>query len=189
VAAAKALGDMSHMTYMPLGADKQFKNELLFLDIWNNLEGMGNFFSDAQVQAGADMVFAEREAIVWNALDGFLHFNFPAPTGFNDKAVGIIRGKVNSLQEAETIHNEVMEKLVNVSRSRGILSHHFYVRLAAPGSPEALEVLGLDVWMNGEDMIKHYTSPEYGNAGLNRLFAGKPTSSVWAHPKGQWVEW
>ena len=46
VAAAKSMGDMSHMTYMPLDAATNFKGDLLFLDIWNNLEGMQQFFGD-----------------------------------------------------------------------------------------------------------------------------------------------
>jgi hypothetical protein len=74
VTAAKSLGDMSHMTYMPLDAAPNFKGDLLFLDIWNNLEGMQQFFSDPQVQAGAGMLFESREAIVWSKLDGFLNY-------------------------------------------------------------------------------------------------------------------
>jgi len=189
VAAAKALGDMSHMTYMPFDPSGAFSGDLLFLDIWNNLEGLNQFFGDHQVQAGAEMMFASREGVVWSKLENYLHFNFPAPTGHNDRIVGMIRGTVKSIEEAEDIHNAAMEKRVAPARIDGLLSHEFYVRLAAPGSPEALEVLGLDIWSSAEGMGKHYMGPDYQNSGADKIFNAKPVSSVWAHPKGNWVEW
>lgn len=189
VAAAKHLGDMSHMTYMPLDAEKSFKGDMLFLDFWNSLEGLNHFFSDKQVQAGAEMMWKSKDAIVWSKLEGFLNFNFPSPFGKNDRIVGLIHGKVNSIEEAQAIHNLTMEGQVKASRAAGMVSHEFYVRMAAPSSPEALEILGVDVWMSAEGMMEHYMSAEFGNSGLYKMFAGKPSSSTWIHPKGEWIEW
>ena len=189
VAAAKKLGDVSHMTYMPLDAATNFKNDLLFLDIWNSVEGMQQFFADPQVQAGAGMMWKAKDAILWAKLDGFLNFQLPAPYGKNERIVGIVQGKVNSIAEAQAIHNKAIASVVNLSRANGMVSHAFYVRMAAPGSPEALEVIGVDVWMNAEGMMKHYTSPEFQQCGLYPMFAGKPTSSTWVHPQGEWIEW
>ncbi len=190
VAAAKSLGDMSHMTFMPVNAAKSFNGDLLFMDVWNSLDGLNTFFSDPQVQGGANMMFASREAIVWSQLENFLNFNFPTPSNRNnDKIVGLVRGTVKSLEEAEAIHNAAMEENVKVTRAAGIVSHAFYVRMAAPGSAEALEVLGVDVWMSEEGMMKYYMSPEFQNSGLYKMYASKPTSSIWVHPKGEWVEW
>ncbi len=189
VAAAKSLGDMSHMTFMPLTAATNFTGDLLFMDIWNNVEGLNQFFSDPQVQGGADIMFASRDAVLWGRLDNFLHFQFPAPTGHNTRIIGLVRGFVKSLDEAEGIHNDAISKMVNRSRTAGIISHEFYVRMAAPGSPEALEVLGVDVWMNADSMMKHYMSPEFQQSGLYKIFASKPASSTWVHPDGGWVEW
>lgn len=189
VAAAKALGDMSHMAYMPLGADTNFTGELLFLDIWNSLEGMGQFFSDEQVQAGAGMLFTSREAIVWSKLDNFLSFHFPSPTGHNDRIVGMVRGTVQSLEAAAPIHNGIIEATVKDARAAGLLSHEFYGCMAAPGSPEALEVLGVDIWMNAQSMMDYYMGPVFQNAGLYSMFTATPTSTVWAHPEGDWIEW
>jgi hypothetical protein len=189
VAAAKALGDMSHMIYMPANGSAEFHGELLFLDIWNSIEGLQKFFSDPHVEAGGKMMFASKEAVVWNMLDGFLNFHFPSPSGKNEKVIGLVRGRIKSLEEAEAIHNSAIEKQVKSARAAGIVSHEFYVRAAASGSPEALEVLGVDFWMNGESMMNHYMSPEFQNSGLYAMFASKPASSTWAHPKGDWVEW
>jgi len=189
VAAAKSLGDMSHMTFMPTDAAANFKGDLLFMDIWNSMEGLNQFFSDPQVQGGANMMFASREAVVWSKIDSFLNFNFSSPTGKNDRIVGLVRGTVKSLEEAAAIHNAAIESTVKAARANGIVSHEFYVRMAAPGSPEALEVLGVDVWMGAEGMMKQYMSPEFQNSGLYKMFTSKPSSSTWVHPKGEWVEW
>ncbi|MGA7159818.1 MAG: hypothetical protein WBZ48_02380 [Bacteroidota bacterium] len=189
VAAAKALGDMSHMTFMPTNAAASFTGELLFMDIWNSLDGLNKFFNNTDVQTGGNMMFASREAVVWSKLDGFLNFHFPSPTGKNDKIVGLVRGKVKSLEGAETIHNTAIGKQVNQARAAGIISHEFFVRMGAPGSPETLEVLGIDLWMNQENMMKHYMGADFQNSGLYTMFVSKPVSSTWVHPKGNWVEW
>ena len=189
VAAAKSLGDMSHMIFMPTNAETAFNGDLLFMDIWNNLDGHNAFFSDPQVQGVANMMFTTREAIVWIKIDSFLNFQFPAPTGKNQRIVGLVRGTVKSIEEASNIHNAAIETQVIAARAAGIVSHEFYVRMAVPGSAEALEVLGVDVWMNAESMMKHYGSPEFQNSGLYKMFASKPSSSTWVHPKGEWVEW
>ncbi len=189
VAAAKSLGDMSHMAFMPLDAATNFKGDILFMDIWNDVDGLRKFFSDPQVKAGGDMMFVSKEAVVWNKIESFLNFQFTAPSGNNDKIVGIIRGSVKSIAEAEAIHNPAIALNVKAARANGMISHDFYSRLAAPGSPEALEVLGVDVWMSAEGMMKHYSSPEFQNSGLYKMFTSKPSSSTWVHPKGEWVEW
>jgi hypothetical protein len=178
------------MTFMPTDAATNFKNDLLFMDVWNSVEGMLQFFSDKQVQGGAAMMFETREAVVWGKLDDFLHYNFPTPSNrINHKIVGLVRGTVKSIAEAAAIHNKVQEEQVKTARANGIVSHEFYVRMAAPGSPEALEILGVDVWMDAEGMMKHYMSPEFQNSGLYKMFTGKPSESIWVHPKGEWVEW
>jgi len=189
VAAAKTLGDMSHMTFMPTDASTNFKGDLLFMDVWNNLDGLNKFFSDPQVQGGANVMFSTREAIVWSKLDSFLNFQFPVPTDKNKRIVGLVKGKVNSIEEAQEIHNTAIAGQVGISRAAGIISHEFYVRLAAPGTPESLEVLGVDTWMNEESMLQHYMSAGFQNSGLYKMFASKPASSTWVHPKGEWVEW
>ena len=190
VAAAKSLGDMSHMTFMPTNYQEKFSQDLLFMDIWNSIEGLQQFFSNHDVQAGANMMFSQREAIVWSKLDSFLNFHFPYPNNVkNDRIVGLVRGFVKSLDEAAEIHNTTIAGQTGRARAAGILSHEFYVRVAAPGSPEALEVLGMDLWMNADGMMQHYMSPEFQGSGLYKMFASKPSSSTWVHPKGEWVEW
>src|SRR5258707_15647008 len=53
VAAARSLGDLSHMVYVP--ADQQDGNagEFLILDIWHSMDGLNAFFANPQVQEQA----------------------------------------------------------------------------------------------------------------------------------------
>ena len=61
VAAARALGDLSHNVFLTLGDTKGTAGELLILDLWNNLEGFNQFFEGKQVQEGGAMIFASVE--------------------------------------------------------------------------------------------------------------------------------
>ncbi len=53
VAAARALGDLSHMVYVPMEHDGHHGNEFLILDQWNSLEGLNQFFANPHVQEQA----------------------------------------------------------------------------------------------------------------------------------------
>ena len=192
VAAAKSLGDVSHMVYVPMPHDGHAKSngagEFLIMDLWYSMEGLNTFFADKQVQQGGAAIFSERDPVVWAPAEGFTSFHIPAPSGNNDRIIAIVRGTVNSKEEAKTLHDTAMTKTISKARKLGILSHEAYFRMAAPGSPEALEFLGVDVWMNGEGMGDFYGDEDF-LAGFNHIFTGEAADSVWVHPKGDWVEW
>ena len=192
VAAAKSLGDVSHMVYVPMEHDGHAKTEgageFLIMDLWYSMEGLNTFFADKQVQQGGDMIFSQRDPVVWAPAEGFTSFHIPAPSGINDRIVAIVRGTVNSVAEAKKLHDTAMTKTISKARKLGILSHEAYFRLAAPGSPEALEFLGVDVWMSGEGLGDFYSDEDF-LAGFNHLFTGEAADSVWVHPKGDWIEW
>jgi hypothetical protein len=192
VAAAKSLGDVSHMVYIPLPHDEHAPSkgagEFLIMDLWHSMEGLNTFFADEHVQQGGAMIFSERDPVVWAPAEDFTSFHIPAPSGRNDRIVAIVRGTVNSVAEARKLHNTAMTKTVSKARQAGLLSHEAYFRMAAPGSPEALEFLGVDVWMGGEGMGDFYGDEDF-LAGFNHLFSTEAADSVWIHPKGDWVEW
>src|SRR5215813_5123361 len=52
IAAARSLGDLSHMVYSPakFALSKAVDGELLFLDVWAHPKGIGEFFSNPHVQ-------------------------------------------------------------------------------------------------------------------------------------------
>jgi quinol monooxygenase YgiN len=188
VAAAQSLGDMSHMVYVPMEHDSHHGNEFLILDQWNNLDGLNQFFANPQVQQQAGQIFSQRDPVVWMPAEGFTSYHSPAPFGRNDRIVGVVRGPIRSVDAARAAHNAIVEKSMNKARMRGDMSHEAYLRLAPPGSPEALEFFAVDVWYNPAGMGEQYEDPEF-LAGFEQLFAGEPSASVWTHPAGDWVEW
>jgi hypothetical protein len=192
IAAAKSLGDVSHMVYVPVQHDGHAKTkgagEFLVMDLWYSIEGLNTFFADKQVQEGGAMIFSERDPVVWAPAAGFTSFHIPAPFGNNDRIVAIVRGTVHSKEEAEKLHDAAMTKTIGKARKLGLLSHEAYFRMAAPGSAEALEFLGVDVWMNGEGLGDFYRDEDF-LAGFNHLFTSEAADSVWVHPKGDWIEW
>jgi len=192
VAAAKSLGDVSHMVYVPVQHNGHEKakgaGEFLIMDLWTSIDGLNTFFADKQVQEGGAMIFTERDPVVWAAAPGFTSYQIPAPFGMNDRFITTARGTVKSVDEARELHNAAVAKTIRKARQAGNLSHDSYFRLAAPGSPESLEWLGVDVWMRPDDMMGLYEDPEFLE-GFNHMFTGEANTAVWVHPKGDWTEW
>lgn len=192
VAAAKSLGDVSHMVYIPVDHDGHEKpkgaGEFLIMDQWTSIEGLNTFFADKHVQEGGAMIFTERDPVVWSAAQGFTSYHIPAPSGMNDRFITTARATVKSLEEACELHNKAVASTIRKARKAGNLSHESYFRLAAPGSPEALEWLGVDVWMRPDEMMSLYDDPEFLES-FNHMFTGEANAGVWVHPKGDWIEW
>ncbi len=188
VAAARSLGDLSHMVYVPTGNDGHAPAELLILDVWNSVDGLNKFFSSNDVQEGGSQIFTARDPIVWMPARGAFTNHLPAPHGKNERFVGVVRGPVHSHEQALSVHNEFAAGAINKSRMAGNISHDVYFRLAQPGSPESLEFLAVDVWMDAAGMASTYSNPDYGSI-FQKLFAGAPTASTWQEPAGEWVEW
>ena len=78
--------------------------------------------------------------------------------------------------------------MINQARKAGNLSHEAYFRMAAPGSPEALEFFAVDTWMDAGRMKAYYDQPGFMQT-LDGLFSAPSDFSTWLHPKGDWVEW
>src|SRR5512138_2748965 len=109
VTAAKSLGDVSHMVYVPLPHDGHASTdgagEFLIMDLWHSIDGLNTFFSDHKVQEGGNMIFSHRDPVVWAPAEGFTSFHIPAPFGCNDRIVAVVRGTVNSKENARELHN------------------------------------------------------------------------------------
>lgn len=186
VAAARALGDLSHKVFTPLrGAPGAAANELLFIDVWKDARGIGTFFGDAQVQQGASMLFSERNAEMWTPAEGSFGFELPSPMHWASRYVGLARGTVEKPAEAVTAFREALESTISDARRRGQLSHQLYVKL--PSSDEdKQEVLGVDVWADSQGMNEHYAAL----SGFANAFTGGPATSVWEQAGGgTWTEW
>lgn len=184
VAAARSFGDLSHAVYVPAGPGAA-ENKLLFIDYWNSVDGLMTFFSNPQVQEGGKMVFKSREPIVWAPAPRLPRVNLPAPTGRNDRYLGLVRGPIASREAAETLLTDATRKALNANRAKGLMTREWYFRA---DTPDALEAIGLDVWFDAEGMRAIYADPDEMKP-LASLFTGKPTTSVWQKPAGVWVEW
>lgn len=187
VAAARALGDLSHKVFTPMtGAPGASENELLFIDVWKDPDGLGTFFSDAQVQHGGSILFSEREAVVWMPAESAFGFELPPPMHFTDRLLGLARGSIDDPAKAVSVFRETLEPTISDARRLGQISHQLYIRLQGPNGDEPLEALGVDVWSDGQGMGEHYGSL----SGFEAAFSGEPVTSVWEQaPGGIWTEW
>ncbi len=188
VAAAKSLGDVSHMVYVPMDKPKKGAGEFLILDIWNSIEGINQFFANPTVQEQAGQIFASRDPVVWTAAEGYVSYHIPAPFDMNGRIVTTVRGTLKSVDESRKLHNSSIVKTLSKARKAGNLSHEAYFRMAAPGSPESKEFFGVDVWMSADEMMGYYEDPEF-LTGFDHMFTGEANTAVWLHPAGNWVEW
>lgn len=189
VAAARALGDLSHNVYVPLVDTQGSAGELLILDLWNNLEGFNNFFSNKQVQEGGAMIFApgaNRE--LWSPAHDIRAFVLPTPPGKNDRYVGLLRATVRSRDAAKAAFDQIAKSSINAARMEGQISHELFFRMSPPGQPATLDVLGVDVWMDAAGMGRFYSQARHVEA-LREVFTGPPATSTWKRPAGTWIEW
>ena len=77
IAAARALGDLSHNVFVP-GAGAP-SGELLFLDTWVDVQGIMEFFSNPHVQQQGGNMFSARDASVWMPARGGFRSTCPRP--------------------------------------------------------------------------------------------------------------
>lgn len=187
IAAARALGDLSHQVFTPLpGFPGAVDGEVLFIDYWMSAEGIGRFFSDPQVQGMAAQLFAAREGVVWMPARGAFGFRLPAPVHKPDRLLGIVRGVAGSLEDAISIFRAVLAPKLPDARRRGQLSHQLFVRVPLPGESGVPELIGIDQWCDSAGMGEHYK--EVG--GVYKAFSAAPQTSVWQPGRGGvWSEW
>jgi hypothetical protein len=186
IAAARALGDLSHKVYAPVPGLGAKDDELLFFDWWKTAEGIGTFFSDPRVHGMASKLFSEREGVVWMPARGAFGFDLPAAAAKGERFVGVVRGEVTSPDHAIEIFRQVLAPKLSDARRRGQLSHQLFVKIPMPGESAKTEVLGVDLWCDPAGMNDHYGDL----AGYEKAFAGAPQTSVWQSAKGGvWSEW
>lgn len=188
VSAARALGDLSHMVYLPMQAPESGAGEVLFIDQWNSIEGLNQFFANPTVQEQGGQLFSEREAVVWVPAEGFYDYHLSAPYTSSDRIVVMVRGTVKPRDEAMAVHNQIVAGGINAAKLAGDISHEAYFMLTPPDAPESLEFLAVDVWTSAEGMNAYYSNPDF-QSGVLELFTAPPSISIWSPTTGDWVEW
>lgn len=186
IAAARALGDLSHKVYAPrTGAEP---GELLFLDAWADPAGIGQFFANPHVQEQAARMFSAREPAIWMPARDAFTWALQAPAGRNERYVGIVRGPVADPRAAIAAFAEADRGGQRDARRRGLVSHELFVKIPMPGDAGPVELLGIDVWFDAAGMDEHYADPTHLGP-LSRAFTGRPSASTWAQAPGTWSEW
>ena len=187
IAAARALGDLSHKVYMPVaGAPGAESGELLFLDFWTSAQDIGKFFSDPRVHGMASKLFSKREGVVWMAARGAFGFHLPAPMSKPERYLGVVRGLVKSPEKAIEVFRAALEPKLSDARRRGQITHELFLRIPMPGGPSEPEIIGIDQWCDAAGMAEHYREVQ----AVYDAFVGKPQTSVWQQAiGGVWSEW
>jgi hypothetical protein len=190
IAAARALGDLSHKVYAPLPSPQSSARtgEVLFIDWWQDPRGLMDFFANENVQMQGTKLFTSRDATVWMPAKGAFTYNLPAAATKNERYVGMIRGPIKSPEAAIALFRNADLKAQRAARARGLLSHELFIKLNPPGDNSPLELLGVDVWCDGKGMGEHYSDPNEMKA-LEGVFSGAPDTTVWQQAPGQWSEW
>ena len=119
VAAARSFGDLSHAVFVPVQPNGSGAGELLIIDYWNSVEGLQTFFAQLPEQTAETTLYRDREAVVWAPSPGLPRFSLPAPTGRDERWVGIARGPVASVDAAGKHLTETMRKQVNTRAGQG----------------------------------------------------------------------
>ena len=185
VAGARSLGDLSHNVYAGRG---DAEGEILFVNVWNSLGGLGQFFSNPQVQESAGQLFASRDAVVWRPAEGYGNFHLALPAGQAVGAVGILRVTLGSVEKAAAAFGNYAAATVNQSRAYGLVSHSVWLRADGPGETSSAEAFGLDLWADADRMDQFYELGA-GFEHLGPVFAGTPQTATWRPAPGEWVEW
>jgi hypothetical protein len=191
MAAARALSDMSHTVFAPvmglgdLSGAKQ--NELMFIDYWEDPQGLMKFFGDPRVGEQGSKLFTSKDPTVWMPAVGAYSFDFPATNAAKSRYLGVFRSQVKSPEKTVEVWRKLIQSRVRDARRRGQLSHHLFFRLPAPGESLPPEVVGLDLWSSLDGLKEHYSDRSaYG--AMNDILAGAPQASVWEQPAG-FNEW
>jgi hypothetical protein len=187
IAAARALGDLSHNVYTSAG-NGAGSDEVLIIDYWNSPSGFGQFFADPQVQAGAELLFTEREGILWAPASGFGDFHLALPSGASPAAAGLLRAGVATLEAAAAAFNAYASATINTARKYGQIAHATWSRLPNPGETISPEVTGVDLWIDADQMNAYYEQ-RIGFEHLGPVFDGEPQTSVRQAAEGQWTKW
>ena len=96
---------------------------------------------------------------MWAPSPGLPRFDLPAPTGRDERWLGIARGPVASVEAAGKHLTETMRKQVNTARAKGLMSREWFHRLARPGDGTPPEIIGVDIWFDADGMQEVYSDP------------------------------
>ncbi|NWJ48934.1 MAG: hypothetical protein HXX08_23990 [Chloroflexi bacterium] len=181
IATAQSLGDLSHSVFVPVQDEK---GEFFIMDVWNDMEGLNQFFSNPHVQEQAGQIFATRDPVVWTPANDIFHYSLLAPAGKNERFLGVVRGTVSSKEQARKTMDAATSNGLSKARKLGAISHQNFFRMGG----ESLEFLGVEVWYSLEGAFAYYGDPAFGEQ-FHGMYTAEPASWILQRPEGTWSEW
>jgi hypothetical protein len=118
---------------------------------------------------------------------GFGGYRLPVPSGRSVAAIGIMRAPVSGFEAAAPAFTADSAAKINASRQFGMVAHELWVPVPTPGSTPAVEVLGVDYWLDADQMNQWYADAKYDELG--KVFTGAPVTSTWTTAGSDWIEW
>ena len=115
----------------------------MFLDVWQDARGIGEFFSNKEVQAQGAKMFTTKEPSIWMPARGSYSYELPPVRGQDKRFVGMIRSPIASPERAIELFSASSAKAARDGRRRGLLSHRTFIKVNMPGDPSPVELLGL----------------------------------------------
>ena len=119
---------------------------------------------------------------------GFGGYTLPAPSGVSVGALGTLRVGVTSFEAAAAAFHADSSSKINAARQHGMIGHTLWVPVPmGPGQPTAVEVLGVDTWIDVDGMNAWYETASYDHVAP--VFTGAPETGAWttAGPaRGEW---
>ena len=185
VATVHALGDLSHVVYAPLG---EWTGELILIDQWTSREGIQQFMANPTIREHGHRLFSISRPGVWRLGEGFLHYTINTSASQADRFLALLHGPVTSLDAAKLAYNQVFSQRISEARKLGLVSHELFIRLPLEGSPDSVEILGIDSWFKPDGPRQLYVDPEF-RAAFADVFTSPPQTWVLHRPEGFWIEW
>ncbi|MET8871767.1 hypothetical protein [Nocardia sp. NPDC004604] len=195
---ARSLGDISHAILV--SAEDTAPQELLFVDLWVDGNGMEAFFGNPFAQETGDLLFSSREESEWHRAPGGFDYQVPTPDGLEAVYFAVFRARTAAVADAVPGFVDAVSAQLPSARRQGQLSHALYVRerQAISGHPASnsrraegrpvdhtaptAEILALDAWPTLDGIYRHYRQ----FTQVEGIDAGELT--VWRHADG-FIEW
>jgi hypothetical protein len=187
---AMMLGDLYHDTFLnllppPDGGNPPPSTDLLWIDQWNDLNGLMQFSTDPNVMAGLAMIFSAPPTITvtsepmswteWGNIN-------PLPQ-LTPLYLFSIRGTLKgpTTDDSRMYHNTLASGFEAQAMQAGDKCHHVWLELA-----DMTQFQAVDLWDNlaGPQMV--YGDPQFQTA-FGMLFTGPPNVEPYYHT--DWAHW
>jgi len=182
---AMAAGDFGHEVFLGTTLLGTTENDLTIIDRWDNVPGMGAFYSNPAFADAVGGLFDGPPTLeTFEAREDFHTWgSFDAADAEPDRYFVVVRGRLAST-DTETnraAHDAVAAGGETAVRAAGDVAHVVYLGLEDPQ-----EFLAIDIWADPTNIVAVYSDPDFA-AAFGSLFESAPTLGVYAST--DWAQW